>query len=61
MTVERTWTPEELIGMVYSTAAASPERLGDHRAEFERRVRAELEDHYREQVTVHAVVGRRRG
>jgi SAM-dependent methyltransferase len=57
--VERTWTPDELIGMAYSTAAASRERLGAKRAEFERRVRQELEPSHREWVPVDAVIGRR--
>jgi 2-polyprenyl-3-methyl-5-hydroxy-6-metoxy-1,4-benzoquinol methylase len=57
--VERTWTPDELIGMAYSTSAASPERLGARMVEFERRVRQELEPSYRERVSVDAVIGRR--
>jgi SAM-dependent methyltransferase len=57
--VERTWTPDELIGMAYSTSAASPERLGARTAEFERRVRQELEPSYRERVSIDAVIGRR--
>ena len=56
--VERTWTPDELIGMAYSTSAASPERLGDRREEFEVRVRTELQSEYRELVGVDAVLGR---
>ncbi len=56
--VERTWTPDELIGMAYSTSVASPERLGANRAEFEARVRQELRACYRERVVVDAVVGR---
>jgi SAM-dependent methyltransferase len=56
--VERTWTPDELIGMAYSTSAASLERLGDRREEFEARIRAELEPEYRERVGVDAVLGR---
>jgi len=56
--VERTWTPDELIGMAYSTSAASLERIGDRREEFEARVRAELEPEYRERVGVDAVLGR---
>lgn len=56
---ERTWTPDELIGLAYSTAVASPERLGARRPEFEERVRRELEPRYDEHVTVDAVVGRR--
>ena len=58
--VERTWTPEGLIGFVYSTAAASPERLGGRRAEFEAHVRERLKGSYRERVRVDAVIGRRR-
>jgi SAM-dependent methyltransferase len=57
--VERRWTPDELIGLAYSTSAASPERLGARAPEFERRVRQELEPSYLERVTVQAVVGRR--
>jgi len=56
--VERTWTPEELIGLVYSTSTGSPERLGVRRQEFEERVRGELEPSYRERIAVDAVVGR---
>lgn len=56
--VERTWTPDELIGMAYSTSQASPERLGKHGREFERRVRQELKPHYHERVTMDAVIGR---
>lgn len=56
--VERTWTPDELIGMAYSTSAASLERLGDRREEFEARIRVELEPEYRERVGVDAVLGR---
>ena len=56
--VERTWTPDELIGMAYTTSAASPERLGVRTAEFERRVRQELEASYRERVSIDAVIGR---
>jgi SAM-dependent methyltransferase len=56
--VERTWTPDELIGMAYSTSAASPERLGERRLEFEERVRQEMKPRYDERVTVDAVVGR---
>lgn len=56
--VERTWTPEELIGLVYSTSTGSPERLGAHRQEFEERARRELAPQYRERTPVDAVVGR---
>jgi SAM-dependent methyltransferase len=55
---ERTWTPDELIGMAYSTSQASPERLGQNRQEFERRVRQELKPHHHERVTIDAVIGR---
>jgi SAM-dependent methyltransferase len=58
---ERTWTPDELIGMAYSTSQASPERLGTNRQEFERRVRQELEPHYRERIAMDAVIGRKPG
>ena len=57
--VERTWTPDDLIGFAYSTSSASPDRLGDRRAEFERRIRQRAESFYRERVSVSAVVGRR--
>jgi len=57
--VERTWTPDELIGFAYSTSTASPERLGDRRAEFERRLRERAKSSYSELVSVDAVVGRR--
>lgn len=57
--VDRTWTPEELIGFAYSTSSASPERLGARRAEFERRVRQEARPSYSERTSVDAVVGRR--
>ena len=56
--VERTWTPDELIGMAYSTAVASPERLGERMPAFEQQVREELAPSYHERVTVDAVVGR---
>lgn len=59
--VERTWTPDDLIGMAYSTSAASPERLGARSGEFERRVREELEPSSRERIAVDAVIGRRPG
>jgi ubiquinone/menaquinone biosynthesis C-methylase UbiE len=57
--VERTWTPDDLIGFAYSTSTASPERLGERRAEFERRVREQVQRVYRERVGVDAVVGHR--
>jgi SAM-dependent methyltransferase len=56
--VELTWTPEELIGLVYSTSSGSPERLGARRQEFEERIRRELEPHYHERLRFDAVVGR---
>jgi hypothetical protein len=55
--VERTWTPDDLIGLAYSTAVASPERLGGKMSTFERRVREELAPVHRERVTVDAVIG----
>lgn len=57
--VERSWTPDELIGFVYSTAAASPERLGVRRGEFEAQVRQRFQGIHRERVSVDAFVGRR--
>jgi ubiquinone/menaquinone biosynthesis C-methylase UbiE len=57
--VERTWTADELIGFAYSTSTASPERLGERRAEFEQRVHRQVRREYRERVPVDAVVGRR--
>jgi ubiquinone/menaquinone biosynthesis C-methylase UbiE len=57
--VERTWTADELIGFAYSTSMASPERLGERRAEFELRVREKIRREYRERVGVDAVIGRR--
>jgi ubiquinone/menaquinone biosynthesis C-methylase UbiE len=57
--VERTWSADELIGLAYSTSFGSPTRVGDRRDEFERELRARLEPHYRERVTVDAVLGRR--
>ena len=58
--VERTWTPDQLIGYAYSTSFASLRRVGDRREEFERELRARLKPHYRERVSVEAVLGRRR-
>jgi ubiquinone/menaquinone biosynthesis C-methylase UbiE len=57
--IERMWTPDELIGYAYSTSSASPERLGDRRPEFERRLREQAKSLYRERVSVDAVIGRR--
>jgi len=59
--VARTWTPDELIGMAYSTAVASPERLRNRMSAFEQRVHEELAPIYRERVAVDAVIGRLRG
>ena len=56
--VERTWTPDELIGMAYSTSTASRARLGSLSREFEQRVRCELKPQYYEQVNFDAVIGR---
>jgi SAM-dependent methyltransferase len=59
--VERTWTADTLIGLAYSTSYASPERLGDLRPEFERRLRARVGDEaIRELVEVSALLGRSR-
>lgn len=58
---ERTWTPDEVIGFAYSTSFASLARLGDRRAEFERRVRERLAPQSTERVRVHALLGRRSG
>jgi SAM-dependent methyltransferase len=58
---ERSWTAESLIGLAYSTSFASPQRLGERRDEFERRVRARFgRGEHRERVTVSAVLGRSR-
>ncbi len=59
--VERNWTPDELIGMAYSTAVASPERLGESMSTFEQQVREQLAPSYHERVTVDAVIGRLAG
>ena len=56
--VERTWTADELIGFVYSTSSASPERLGGRRSEFEEQLRDEAGGTYSERVPVDAVIGR---
>jgi SAM-dependent methyltransferase len=58
---EHTWTPDELIGYVYSTSSGSPERLADRRKDFEERIRRELDPHPRERVVFDAVIGRRAG
>jgi SAM-dependent methyltransferase len=57
--VERTWTHEDLLRLAYSTSVASVERLGDQRAEFERRVRSELPPLSHDRVAVDALVGRK--
>ena len=59
--MERTWTPDEVIGLAYSTSFASLERVGERREEFERELRARLEPSYVERATVDAVLGRQRG
>jgi len=57
--VERTWTADSLIGLVYSTSYAA--RLGGRRSELERRLRALFDrPEYPERVTVSAVLGRSR-
>ena len=58
---ERTWTPDELIGLAYSTSFASLARLGDRREEFERILRARLKPQYRERIVSDAVLGRSGG
>jgi SAM-dependent methyltransferase len=55
--VDRTWRPDELIGLAYSTSVASPERLGKKMAAFEQRVRTELAPISHERLQVDAVVG----
>ena len=59
--VERTWTPDEVIGLAYSTSFASLERVGERREEFERELRARLAPSYVEHAWVDAVLGRQRG
>ncbi len=59
--VDRTWTPDEVIGLAYSTSFASLERVGERREEFERELRARLAPSYVEHAWVDAVLGRRRG
>jgi SAM-dependent methyltransferase len=56
--VERRWTADELIGFVYSTSSASPERLGSRQDEFEKQLRIEAAGTYSERVPVDAVIGR---
>jgi SAM-dependent methyltransferase len=58
---ERTWTPDELIGLAYSTSFASLARLGARREVFERELRARLKPVYRERIASDAVLGRRSG
>ncbi len=55
----RTWTPDEVIGLAYSTSFASLERVGEQREEFERLLRARLKPRYRERISVDAFLGRR--
>lgn len=57
--VERTWTHDDLLRLAYSTSAASVEKLGDRREEFERRVRSELPPVSHDRSSVDALVGRR--
>jgi SAM-dependent methyltransferase len=57
--VDRTWTPDELIGLAYSTSFASRARVGDRREEFAHDLRARLPPHVRERVTVDAFLGHR--
>lgn len=56
--VERTWTPDEVIGFAYSTSFASRERVGERRGAFERELRSRLPSEARERVTVDAFLGR---
>lgn len=59
VSITRAWTPDALIGFVYSMSVSSPERLGTHRAEFEDRVHRELAGEHHERATSDAVIGRR--
>jgi SAM-dependent methyltransferase len=59
VTVERTWTVEQLIGLAYSTSYASLQRVAERREEFERMLRERLRPFYRERVQVDALLGRR--
>lgn len=56
--VERTWTPDDVIGFAYSTSFASRARVGDRRVEFERELRTRLPREARERVTIDAFLGR---
>lgn len=60
VTIERTWTIEQLIGFAYSTSFANPARVGDRRDEFERVLRERLKPFYREQIRVDALLGHSR-
>jgi SAM-dependent methyltransferase len=57
VTVERTWTVEQLIGLAYSTSYGAPHRVAGRRDEFERVLRERLRP-VRERVTAYAVLGR---
>jgi SAM-dependent methyltransferase len=59
--VEWSWTPDELLGLAYSTSYASLARLGDRREEFERALRARAKPLYRERPSFDALLGRRSG
>jgi hypothetical protein len=56
---EHTWTPDELLGLAYSTSYASLARLGDRREEFERALRSRAKPLYRERASFDALLGRR--
>lgn len=60
VTIERTWTIEQLIGFAYSTSFANPARVGDRREEFERVLRERLKPFYRERIRVDALLGHSR-
>ena len=55
---ERTWTPEELIGLVYSTSSGSPSGSASGGRRSRNESGAMLEPSYRERIAVDAVVGR---
>jgi hypothetical protein len=57
---ERTWTPDELLGLAYSTSYASLARLGERRDEFEQALRLRAKPVYRERASFDALLGRRR-
>jgi SAM-dependent methyltransferase len=56
--VERSWTVAQLIGFAYSTAFASPLRVGERRDEFESVMHERLQPHYTERLRVSALLGR---